>query len=121
VIGDPIAGIDVPIANLAGALLRLAVFGVLFGAAAVAVGAALGRRGLTVAITATVGLGLFLLATLARIVPRIERLGEVSPFEWLLGGHPIATGLTAGVVTGVVLAAAIVVGGTVALEHRDVR
>lgn len=121
VLGNPVVGIDVPVVNLVGALARLAAFGVLFAAAATAVGAALGRRGPTVAITATLSLALFLLSTLGRIVPRIEPLGDVSPFEWLLGGHPIATGFTGGVITALVAAAVVMGAGAAMFNHRDLR
>jgi ABC-2 type transport system permease protein len=101
--------------------LHLFLFGALFGAAAFAVGAATGRKGLAVGIGA--GLAVFGFAANG-VIPQIEGMEwieDYSPFNWLNGGSPLQNGVQGGdalIMTGLVVV--LVVVGVWAFTHRDV-
>jgi ABC-2 type transport system permease protein len=101
--------------------LQLLLFGGFFGALAFAIGAATGRRGLALGLSAAVAV----LAYLANsVIPQVEGLAwtrNLSPFHWYLGGDPLVRGVDAGGL--LLLAGAIVVlvaAGTAAFPRRDV-
>jgi ABC-2 type transport system permease protein len=107
-------------ANLAAVSLQLALFGVTFAALAFAVGAATGRRGLALGVSA----GVAVLAYLANsVLPQVESLAwarNLSPFHWYLGGSPLTNGLQpAGSLLLLATSAVLVGAGTYAFTHRD--
>jgi ABC-2 type transport system permease protein len=101
--------------------VQLLLFGGFFGALAFAVGAATGRKGVTLGLSAAVAV----LAYLANsVIPQVEALSwarDLSPFYWYLGGDPLVNGVQVG---GPLLllgtTAALVAAGTWAFDHRDV-
>jgi ABC-2 type transport system permease protein len=110
----------VPVGGFVAINLQLALFGMLFGTLAFAVGAATGSRSLALGVSA----GAAVLAYLANSVfPQMAALSwtpKVSPFHWYLGGDPLTDGIQWGgvaalAITTVVLAAA----GTLSFTHRD--
>lgn len=84
---------DIGTANLAAASIHLAVFGIFFGAVALSVGAATGRRGLVYTVIALVAVGGFLANNLAPLVDEIAFLRDISPFHFYQGGEPLRNGL----------------------------
>lgn len=107
--------------NLVAASLHLAFLGVFFGALALGVGAATGRRGLAFAVVALVAVGGFLANSLAPMVDAIAWLRDISPFHFYSGGAPLRNGV--GSVDLVILAlasAAFVVIGGARFDRRDV-
>ncbi|MEV1290074.1 ABC transporter permease subunit [Micromonospora sp. NPDC049679] len=101
--------------------VQLLLFGGFFGALAFAVGAATGRKGLTLGLSAAVAV----LAYLANsVIPQVEGLSwarNLSPFHWYLGGEPLVNGVQ---ISGALLLlgtmAALVAAGTWAFTRRDV-
>jgi ABC-2 type transport system permease protein len=83
-------------AELAAASTQLVLFGACLGALAFAVGAATGRKALTLGASA----GVAVLAYLANgVLPQVQGLAwtrELSPWHWYLGGEPLTNGLQAG-------------------------
>ncbi|SDZ40548.1 ABC-2 type transport system permease protein [Micromonospora pattaloongensis] len=107
--------------ELAAITLQLLLFGGFFGALAFAVGAATGRKGLTLGISA----GVAVLAYLANgVIPQVDGLAwarEVSPFHWYLGGDPLVNGVQlAGPLLLIATTSALLATGTWALTRRDV-
>jgi ABC-2 type transport system permease protein len=73
--------------------LHLAMFGILYAAAAFAVGAATGRRGIAIGVGAGLGVFGFAADGLLTQVDGLEWIEAYSPFEWLHGGSPLKNGL----------------------------
>ena len=108
-------------ANLVAASIQLALFGSLFGALALGVGAATGRRSLVYATVAIVGVAGFFANNLGPSIEGLAWLADVSPFGLYLGGEPLRNGLQ--VVDAVVLAVVslVFVGiGGLFFDRRDV-
>jgi ABC-2 type transport system permease protein len=80
-------------ANLIGGGLHLALLGTLFGALAIAVGAATGRRSFVYAVVAIVGVVGFFGNNLGPSVEWLAWLRDVSPFHYYSGGLPLRNGV----------------------------
>jgi ABC-2 type transport system permease protein len=108
-------------ANFVAASLHLALFGIFFGALAIAVGAVTGRRSLAWSAVALVAVGGFLANNLAPMVEELTWLRDISPFHIYSGGAPLRNGLQlfdAGVLA---IASLILVAiGGVGFDRRDV-
>jgi ABC-2 type transport system permease protein len=108
-------------ANLLAAAAHLAALGILFGALALAVGAATASRAAATSVVAVVGVVAYFGNTMAARIPEIALLRDVSPFHFYSGGQPLANGLQA-VDLAILVAAALVlaaIGGLV-FDRRDV-
>jgi beta-exotoxin I transport system permease protein len=108
-------------AEFAAATAQLALFGACLGALAFVVGAATGRKALTLGVAA----GVAVLAYLANgVFPQVEGLAwtrDLSPWHWYLGGEPLKNGLQAGdslLLLEVTLV--LVAVGTLVFNRRDV-
>jgi beta-exotoxin I transport system permease protein len=108
-------------ANLMAASLHLAVLGILFGALALGVGAATGRRSLVYGAVAVVAIGGFLGNNLGPMVDELAWLRDISPFHFYSGGVPLRNGLQLGnlATLGAASAMLVVVGGLL-FDRRDV-
>lgn len=112
---------DIGAANLAAASLHLAVFGIFFGALALGVGAATGKRSLVYAAVALVAIGGFLANNLAPMVDEIAWLREISPFYYYSGGEPLKNGVqVADLAVLIAGSAAFVTLGGLVFDRRDV-
>lgn len=112
---------EIGLANLGAASLHLAFLGILFGALAIAVGAATGRRALVYAVVAIVGIASFFGNSLGPSVDLLAWTRDVSPFHFYSGGQPLRNGVQ--VLDLAVLAVAslvLVVAGGLAFDRRDV-
>lgn len=108
-------------ANLFWAAVHLALLGILFGALALGVGAATGRRSIVYAVVAIVGVGGFLGNNLGPAIEGLAWLREVSPFHYYSGGAPLRNGLQ--LVDAAVLAVAslvLLIAGGLVFDRRDV-
>lgn len=112
---------EVSAGNIAATAFQLALFGLLFGALAFAVGAWTGRK----AVALAVGAGVAVLGYLANsFLPQVESLKwtqKLSPFHWYLGGDPLTNGLDwAGIGLLAGLSAILVALGTWRFTRRDI-
>lgn len=112
---------SIGLANLAAASGQLTLLGLVFGALALAVGAATGSRALALGVVAIVGVLTYFANTLGPSVDWLAWSQDVSPFRYYSGGEPLRNGFQAMdslvlVGTGLVLVALAVIG----LERRDV-
>jgi ABC-2 type transport system permease protein len=115
------AGLTVAAGNLAAMALHLVALGVLFGALALALGAALGRRGPVFAATAAVAVLTYVANTLAPQVGGLAWAQKLSPFYYYAGGEPLRRGVQLGDVSVLLtMTAALVAIGAVAFDRRDV-
>jgi ABC-2 type transport system permease protein len=107
--------------TIAAAGLHLAFLGILFGALALATGAATGRRALVYAVVAIVAIGGFFGNNLGPSVEGLAWLRDISPFHYYSGGLPLRNGVQVidlTVLAGVSLL--LVVAGGLVFDRRDV-
>jgi ABC-2 type transport system permease protein len=112
------AGLDLPLANIAGGVAALSLLGLVHALIALAVGAATGRPGVALAVTIVVAvLGFFAGNLGANIAEGVERF---APYHWAFGSSPLAEGIDG---TGLALLALLSLGafvaGLVTFPRRD--
>jgi ABC-2 type transport system permease protein len=107
--------------RLAAATLGLVLLALGFGTVALAAGALLGRRGLTLGITATVAVAAWLANTVAPQVDALKGVQQWSPFHYYLGGDPLRTGVDLGHLAVLAAIPLVMVGLALwSLNHRDI-
>ena len=106
--------------HLAAAALGAAVLAVGFGAIALLIGAATGRRGIAIGVTAALAVAAYLVNSLAALVSWLEPVQRLTPFYHYESPDPLRTGVSPGhtavLVVIAVLAALLTM---VAVERRD--
>ena len=119
-IGGPMVDLGLSVSRLVEVSIAMWVFGLLFGALALLVAGAVGRRGPAVG----AGTGLVVFAYAAEIVGSIASWGrplqELSPFHHLVAAQPAVFGSPwIEVVVAVAIAVAMTVVAAVLIERRD--
>jgi ABC-2 type transport system permease protein len=115
------AELDVPAADFAAMALHLALLGLCFGAVALAIGAATGRRAAALAGTATAAVLAYFANTLAPQHHATAWLQKASPFAYYAGGQPLEHGVQlADVAVLLTVSIALVAAGAVVFSRRDV-
>ena len=120
--GGTAVGMDLAVARIFQASLSLALLGTMFGALALAAGAATGNRGFSVGLPTGSGVAAYLVDALAPLVDALGALRVLSPFRYYGEAVPLANGLDP--IHAAVLAVAALVLAAVAavgLERRDLR
>jgi ABC-2 type transport system permease protein len=112
---------EVGAANLFAASFQLALLGSFFGALALGVGAATGRRSLVVVVVAVVAVVGYFGNNLAPTIEGLAWLADLSPFQYYQGGRPLVNGLQVADAAVLTFAALLLValGGTF-FDRRDV-
>lgn len=122
-IGVLIAGLDdVTVSGIAVLVLMLVLFGWVFGALALALGAATGKTRLATVVTTAVAVVGFFVYSFFPLSPAFEPWAVLSPFTHYLGNDPLANGLNWG--DAGILAALAVILFTSAIplfNRRDLR
>lgn len=95
-IGALTVGMDISAGHLAAATLAAVLLAIAYGAIAVLVGAASGRRSLTIGVTAALGVAAYLVNGLAPLVHALEGPQKLSPFYYYAAGDPLRHGLAPG-------------------------
>jgi beta-exotoxin I transport system permease protein len=114
------AGLDLSLTGLLAVTVGSWLLGMAFGTLALAVGAATGRRGVTIGVSAGVAVGTFFVFGLAPLSATTEFLQAYSPFYWFLGGEPLADGFDPMFLGLVVLVALLVAVALWTFERRDI-
>jgi ABC-2 type transport system permease protein len=115
------AGMDVPLANSAAALLHMGLLGIEFGALALLAGSVVGHLGMARAVPAGVAVVAFLINAFAPLVSWLHPIRFVSPFYQYIGHDPMRSGLSPPAVAISVVSIGIVVFLAVeAFRRRDV-
>jgi beta-exotoxin I transport system permease protein len=119
-VAGPTKTSSVGVPHLAAMTVQLALFGILFGALALAVGAATGRRAAAIGAAVVVLVFGYFGNNLA---PQVHGLGwaqRLSPFYWYLDGKPLVNGLDlAGCALLLGVAVVLVAVGLVRFRQRD--
>lgn len=119
-IGSPLAGLGLGLGGIAAAVANLVLLGWAYAALAVAVGAATGHRWAATGTAVAVGLGGYLLTTLARIVPSLQPWRWLSPFTWYASGDALHGQLHAGYLAALLLTTVLLLALAVfAFRRRD--
>jgi ABC-2 type transport system permease protein len=108
-------------AHLAAGTVSAVLVGVLFGALALAIGAATGRRGLSIGLTCALAVAAYLVNVLAPLAELLSDARRASPFWYYSSSDPLRQGLETVNVLVLVAAIAAVCGMAVlAFRRRDV-
>lgn len=121
-VADLTIGLDLPTGDLIGAHVMLLLLALAVATVAFAVGAATGKRGLTVGVGAAVGIVAYLLNVVAQLVGSLLWLRKLSLFYFYGGAEPLRLGLEP-THAAVLLLVTVAAGGVAWLtfERRDVR
>jgi ABC-2 type transport system permease protein len=110
---------DVSVVGFAAQCLNLALLGAVFGALGVGLGAAVGRRGVVLAVTAVVGVVSYALHAFAGPLG-IPDAANLSPFHYYIGGEPLRTGMRwADAAVLAAISVLVVAAGAVRFARRD--
>lgn len=117
----PVFDLDVPLGDLAAGIVMLWLLGLAFGAIALAVGAATGRRSTALVVTGVLAAASYLVNLFGPVVDALGPVRPLSLFRWYLDPDPLTTGLhAASVLVLLAVAAGATVLGLLAFERRDV-
>ncbi|MGW0179148.1 ABC transporter permease subunit [Nocardia sp. NPDC003345] len=83
---------SIGIAEFAAQCVQLALLGITFGALAIGLGAALGKRGQVLGISVGVGVLTYIAGNLAGVIGA-DWLKYLSPFHYYIGGEPLRNGM----------------------------
>ncbi len=114
-------GMDIGADKVAAACLTLVMVALVFGSLALALGAATGKRALSIGVTAALAIGTYLVQQLAPQVEALQPLQKLSPFYYANSGNPLRNGvnwLDMGVLAAII--AVLVGSAVVTFERRDV-
>lgn len=120
VFGAVVAGLDVSAAGFLGVTLHLIALGVGFGGVALAVGAVLGRRRRTMAVTSGLIVAAYAASSFLPLNPDLAWWAEVSPWWYYQSTTPLANGTDVGhVVVLLALGAVAAAVAVMAFERRE--
>ena len=120
VIGGAIVDMDLSLWRTAQATLSGMLLGIFFGALALMLGSAFGKRGLSTGVAGALALGTYFIYALAPLVEDLEPVEKLFPFYYYIGADPLTNGLNlahAGVLIGITTALLAV--AIVTFERRD--
>ena len=121
-LGGLAVGLEPGVGNLAAAVFALFLLSSGFGALALGIGAATGRRGAAIGIAAAVALGGYLLQSLGPLVDALEPWTVLSPFAHYASGDRLREGFDAGAVAILLGLGLLLVGiAAASFERRDLR
>ena len=118
-LAGPAFDMRVPAPNLAAACVQTVLLALSFGAVALAVGCASGRRTFALGVAAALAVAAYLLNVLAPSVHGISALQTVSPFYLSSQNNPLTNGID--LTYAVILACIVVVAGAAAVAAFDRR
>lgn len=119
-VGSRLVGMDLSLEGLAAAVLGPVLLGALFAALALVLGAATGRRGVSIAVSALVAVAAFLVNSLAQVVDLVEPFRVLSPLYHAGGYGPLREGFAAGRAGLLAFVTAVLLASAVALfDRRD--
>ena len=121
VVGTLIVNMDIGMVRVAEATLSAAMLAFLFGALALALGCATGKRGVTIGVSGAVTVLTYFINALRPVADAIDPARFVSPFYYYIDADPISNGLDpVHALVLVAVTALLAVMGIVAFERRDI-
>ena len=120
-LGTRLAGMDISAGRLAAAVVSVALLALLFGAIALALGAAFGRRSISIGLTAAAAVLTYLVNSLAPLVDLFDTLSPLSPFYHYAAGDPLRRGVEVDHAAILLVVAAVALAAAVfTFDRRDV-
>ena len=121
-LGSVLGNLGMSVGNIAATATLQVLVGLVFGALALALGAATGRAGIALFGAAGIALVFHLLTSFASLADAIATLAWVSPFHYYLGSDPLINGMAWGdAVILAVLTVALIGLSVVLFQRRDIR
>ena len=122
VIGIRVADMDVSSIGLISATISSALMGWLYAGVSLALSTISGRKSAALGISTGLAVIAFILYSLDPLVDTFQRVTPFNPFEWMLAGRPIESGLQwSGSLSLLFTGAAFHAGGIWVFERRDLR
>jgi ABC-2 type transport system permease protein len=119
-VGVEVVGMDVSAAHLAAATVSAGLLALAYGAIALLIGAASGRRSVAIGVTAAGGVAAYLVSSLASLVDALEPARAISPYYHYVASDPLRRGLELSHVAFLVgLALLAGLAAIVSFERRD--
>lgn len=115
-----IFGMQVGVAAAAAGSLAMITLSAPFGGAALAVGAATGRRQVALAVGAVAAVAAYVLYAASKIVAGVRPWGVLSPFHQVLDPGPLGAGLHAGLAWPALVAVVCVAAAMPVFDRRDI-
>lgn len=120
-IGAPLVDLDVSTSGLIAGLTMTTLLALFFGATALLIGAATGKRAVALGAAVGLALGAFLLNALAPMADWLEPWQKVSPFHWALGDNPLLNGIDVPMALLLLVSATVlVVAADITYHRRDI-
>jgi ABC-2 type transport system permease protein len=120
-VGAAVVGMEISAWHLAAATLSALLVAVLYGAVALALGAATGRRSLAIGLTSALAVAAYLVNVLAPLASSLAGAKRLSPFYYYSSSDPLRRGLDAGdLALLAAVAAAAATAAIVAFRRRDI-
>lgn len=94
-IGALVVDMDIGLLALAQVTTSVFLLAAAFGSLSLALGCLTGKRGLSIGLSAGIGLGAYFLNAMAPLVHSLEGYRVLSPFYYYIGADPLANGLNA--------------------------
>lgn len=113
-------GMKLDPADLAGATLAVVLLGMEFGWLALALGAAIGRRGPAIGVASAAAVGSYLLYAAGQMLDSVRSWQPLSPFHQALTGGPLGAGLPARYLWMPAIAVLVVVLAMPVFDRRDI-
>jgi ABC-2 type transport system permease protein len=117
VIGKYIINMNISLGNLAAACFSTALLGIVFGMFALALGCAMGKKSMAIAVAGAVAVLFYFVNALASNVGILKYFQKLSPFYYYTGNKPLVNGLSA-LDVGVMLAIIVVLTALAVLGFR---
>jgi ABC-2 type transport system permease protein len=118
----PVSKIDIGVGYETAAVVQAAMLALTFGAFALALGAATGKRSMALGLASGVAVVGYIIDSLARVVEVLRPLRPFTVWRWYDGHQPLSDGLDGvGMAVLILLAVICVVAAIVLFERRDVR
>ncbi|MGE3139367.1 MAG: ABC transporter permease subunit [Thermoleophilia bacterium] len=118
--GAQVVGMDISAGHVTAATATAVILALGFGAIALTVGVATGRRGPAIGVAAALAVAAYLVNSLAELVPWLDAAQRFTPFHHYTAAEPLDAGFSAvhvGVLLLVAVAAAVI--GVIAVDRRD--
>ncbi len=93
IVAAPAVNMDISHARLAAAILSCVLLGLVFGAFALALGCATGKRGTAIGVATALAFATFFLNSLAHVVGGLKGWNRLSPFYYYIEAEPLKYGL----------------------------
>lgn len=121
IVGVQVVGMNVSAAHLGAATASAALLAIVFGALALLLGAATGRRAIAIGVSSAVAVAAYLVNSLASLVHFLEPARKASPFYHYAASDPLRHGLSVDHVAFLVVLALIFSAlASIAFDRRDI-